>query len=67
MRGDVSADGFVSFLDITSVLSNYGRTYPGTTYPLEPNQGYPGDADGNLTVNFQDLMTVLNMFNRTCL
>lgn len=66
MQGDVNADGRVSFIDVTIVLSNFGNTYPSFNYSDEPMQGHPGDANGDRTVNFQDVLSVLNYFNRNC-
>jgi hypothetical protein len=51
---DVSGDGIVTFIEITSVLA-----YWGTSSPF-------GDADGNGSVNFDDLTTVLSHFGEVC-
>ncbi|MDX2115135.1 MAG: DNRLRE domain-containing protein [Planctomycetota bacterium] len=56
--GDANRDGLVNFADITSVLSNFGRVYPGSTGP--------GDANFNGDVTFGDVTEVLSRFNTAC-
>lgn len=56
--GDADGSGSVNFSDITSVLANFGATYPS-------GQG-AGDADCSLSVNFSDITSVLANFNSNC-
>lgn len=56
--GDADGNGSVTFLDITTVLANFGTVYT-------PGSG-PGDADGNGVVAFLDITTVLANFGNTC-
>lgn len=52
--GDVDGNGVVNFLDLNTVLSNYGQTTP------------EGDLNGDGVVNFLDLNTVLSGFGIGC-
>lgn len=56
--GDANADNLVSFVDITSVLSNWGDSYPGGTGP--------GDANRDGSVSFTDITSVLVNWNGSC-
>jgi hypothetical protein len=56
--GDADGNGSVTFLDITTVLANFGNVYT-------PSSG-PGDADGNGAVAFLDITTVLANFGSIC-
>ncbi len=58
--GDADGNGSVTFLDITTVLANFG-----TVYGAPPVTG-PGDADRSGSVAFLDLTTVLANFGNTC-
>jgi hypothetical protein len=57
--GDADGNGSVTFLDITTVLANFGTIYgpPGTG---------DGDADRNGAVQFLDITTVLANFGTVC-
>jgi hypothetical protein len=44
--GDANGDGIVNFSDITSVLTNWGATYP---------VNGPGDSNHDAAVNFSDI------------
>lgn len=57
--GDADKNGSVTFLDITTVLANFGTVYgpPGTG---------DGDADRNGAVQFLDITTVLANFGTAC-
>jgi hypothetical protein len=50
----------VNFSDITSVLSNFGTSYPPGTVTGQ------GDADASDGVNFGDVTAVLANFGSTC-
>jgi hypothetical protein len=56
--GDTNNDNVVNFLDITTVLANFGTSYPFSTGP--------GDADENGVVQFLDITTVLANFGTSC-
>lgn len=58
--GDADGSGAVTFLDITTVLANFGNIYG-----APPATG-PGDADRNGSVAFLDITTVLANFGNTC-
>lgn len=58
--GDANNDGIVNFGDITSVLANFGNTYP----PGVVNG--PGDANHDGVVNFADITAVLANFGNIC-
>jgi hypothetical protein len=60
--GDANADGIVSFLDITTVLANFGNVYNSKENPLI---GF-GDADSSGDVAFLDITTVLANFGTVC-
>jgi hypothetical protein len=60
--GDADGNGSVSFVDITSVLANFGNDY-GTPAPPGTNAG---DANGDGVVNFTDITTVLANFGTVC-
>jgi len=51
---DVSGDGLVNFIDITSILTNWGTS---SAY---------GDANGDGTVNFADITAVLTTWGMVC-
>jgi hypothetical protein len=55
-EGDATGDGVVNFLDLNTVLSNFGVS----------GIGIPGDLDGDGVVNFIDLNTVLSNFGQNC-
>lgn len=55
--GDANGDGQVTFADITSVLENFGFTYPMTG---------PGDANHDGAVNFADITKVLERWGLPC-
>lgn len=57
--GDANGNLSVTFADVTSVLTNFGATYPVTT-------GGPGDADRSGAVTFADVTSVLTNFAATC-
>lgn len=57
-QGDASGDLLVNIVDITAVLTHWGRQYQG---PLGP-----GDADGNGVVEFDDIIAVLAHWNEAC-
>jgi hypothetical protein len=59
--GDANEDGQVAFNDVTSVLENWGATYP----PPQDLPG-PGDADHNRVVNFADVTAVLRNWGQSC-
>lgn len=52
--GDANGDNNVNFVDITTVLANFGTTGPA------------GDADNSGTVDFADITTVLANFGNIC-
>lgn len=56
--GDANGNGTVAFSDVTSILENWGATYPGSTGP--------GDADHNGAVNFADITKVLENWGLVC-
>lgn len=56
--GDADRSGSVNFLDITTVLANFGTVYT-------PASG-PGDADNSGFVNFTDITQVLAAFGNVC-
>jgi hypothetical protein len=58
--GDANADGIVSFVDITTVLANFGSSY----LPF-PATGF-GDANTDGVVAFLDITTVLANFGAQC-
>jgi hypothetical protein len=60
-RGDANADGRVNFLDITTVLANFG-----TSYNPFPGTGF-GDSDSNGDVEFLDITTTLAAFGINCI
>ncbi len=60
--GDASADGQVSFSDLTSVLLHWGAEYPA----LDPETSGPGDADFNGVVDFGDVTAVLENWLVLC-
>lgn len=53
-NGDANGDGMVTFLDVTTVLSNFAGVPP------------QGDADNNGVINFLDVTTVLANLGNTC-
>lgn len=56
--GDADGDGAVRFIDLTSVLANFGNVYaPGTG---------AGDADADGVVRFIDVTSVLANFGTEC-
>lgn len=55
--GDADGNRVVNFGDITSVLTNWGRTGP----PYRP-----GDADGSGAVTFADITAVLTAWGTAC-
>ncbi|MBL8765478.1 MAG: hypothetical protein JNM07_14580, partial [Phycisphaerae bacterium] len=59
-QGDANNDGFVNFADVTSVLANFGNTYPAGVL------NGPGDANHDGVINFGDVTTVLANFGMTC-
>jgi hypothetical protein len=56
--GDADGSSTVTFLDITTILANFGNVYT-------PGSG-AGDTDSNGIVNFLDLTTTLANFGNTC-
>jgi hypothetical protein len=58
--GDADGSNTVTFLDITTVLANFGNIYG-----APPATG-PGDADRSGSVAFLDITTVLANFGNTC-
>lgn len=56
--GDADGNNVVNFSDITSVLTYWGTTYPGSTGP--------GDADHEGAVNFADITGVLTHWGLMC-
>ncbi len=56
--GDADRNGFVNFLDITTVLANFGTNYTPATGP--------GDSDNSGFVNFTDITQVLAAFGNVC-
>lgn len=56
--GDANFDGSVTFLDVTTVLANYGSDYLDLTGQ--------GDANMSGSVNFLDITTVLASFGNSC-
>jgi hypothetical protein len=58
--GDADHNLVVNFSDITSVLSNFGTSYPPGTVTGQ------GDADASDGVNFGDVTAVLANFGSTC-
>lgn len=58
--GDANADGSVNFLDVTTLLANFGSQSTGCLDLV------CGDADGNGIVNFLDQTTVLANFGTLC-
>lgn len=57
-NGDADNSGFVSFVDISTVLANFGTNYNGVWGP--------GDADNSGMVSFVDISTVLANFGSDC-
>ncbi|MBL8744922.1 MAG: S8 family serine peptidase [Phycisphaerae bacterium] len=57
-NADKVAPGAVTFSDVTTVLANFGNSYP--------NGNGAGDSDCNGTVNFSDVTSTLANFNNTC-
>lgn len=57
-NADKVAPGAVTFSDVTTVLANFGNSYP--------NGDGSGDSDCNTTVNFADITSTLANFNNTC-
>jgi hypothetical protein len=50
----------VSFGDVTATLANFGQNYAIGVLNL-------GDANGDRTVNFADVTTILATFGTTCM
>lgn len=60
--GDADANNLVNFLDITTVLANFG-----TVYETSPRTGpNPGDADDSGVVDWADITAVLSNFGAQC-
>jgi hypothetical protein len=57
-QGDANADGLANFADVTSALTFWLFTYPGTHGE--------GDANHDGQVNFADITTILKNFNAIC-
>ncbi len=57
VEGDVNGNGCVDIFDLSTLLSNYGRT--------SASRGQ-GDLDGNGTVNVFDLSRILSNWGRGC-
>lgn len=57
-NADKFTPGSVTFADITTVLANFGNTYP--------NGNGQGDSDCNGIVNFADVTSTLANFNNVC-
>lgn len=57
-NADKVAPGSVTFSDVTTVLANFGATYP--------NGNGAGDSDCNGSVNFSDITSTLANFNNIC-
>jgi hypothetical protein len=58
-RGDANGNGRVTFTDITTVLANFGTTYPFGVAGA-------GDCDFDREVSFTDVTTVLANFGNIC-